>query len=478
LLVLALGYAAQFAAYYPPLPGVEDEVGFVNQAVVWSRGAVSAEGAGWPALADFAVVGGRHVSTRHPGRSLVALPFLALGGVRAVFASGLLLHLVMTGIGATLLARLGRSPRWAALLLFHPTLALYSRTVMADGAAGTGLLLAALAVTSSSRRAGLWAGLAVGLAALMRYHAGLALPVVAAAFVVPPGRPRPCRDAALYLAAGSAAGALMAGYNLVVYGAPMEPFSASRGYFSPRFFSGHALFYAGALMVIWPAMVLAPVLDRSPLRWLVRGLCLLFLAPLTVNYFHDRRPHWLEELVVGQRLLQVVLPVWVVSYAGVVDEWVAGPLRRALGGRTRAGLVGILCAGLLASNGLLFARHQRHLLALREARDQLVARMPEGSLVLQSGSVYKLVGVPLGVPTYRLRSLEYEGRPAEPPEQLLRDLGRETRRWFLAVLHRSPGAPLSPHARDVIDRFALEPVPVRSPLVSLYRRRSSVISHQ
>src|SRR5512142_1897442 len=95
LLALMMGYAALFLAYYPPLSGVEDEVGFVNQALVWSRGAVTAEGAGWPGLMEFEPVrpGGRQVGTRHPGRSLVALPFLLLGGTRAVFASGLVLHL-------------------------------------------------------------------------------------------------------------------------------------------------------------------------------------------------------------------------------------------------------------------------------------------------------------------------------------------------------------------------------------------------
>src|SRR5262249_42732158 len=127
LAVLMLVYAGAFLAYYPPLSGIEDEVGFVNQAWVWSRGAVSAEGAGRPGLVDFLRVGDRPLAARHPGRSLVALPFLMAGGVRATFLSGLLLHLALTALGAVLLERLGRSPLWAVLLLFHPTLAIYSR---------------------------------------------------------------------------------------------------------------------------------------------------------------------------------------------------------------------------------------------------------------------------------------------------------------------------------------------------------------
>src|SRR5262249_40113198 len=158
---LMAGYAGLFAAYYPPLPAVADEAGFINQALVWSRGAVSAEGAGLSDLADFGEYRGRHLATRHPGRSLVALPLLAAGGVRAASAAGLVLHLAMTAIGAALLARLGRSPLWAVLLLFHPTLALYSRTVMADAAAGTGLLLAGLMLTVPGAGGAVGAGLAV-----------------------------------------------------------------------------------------------------------------------------------------------------------------------------------------------------------------------------------------------------------------------------------------------------------------------------
>jgi len=37
-------------------------------------------------------------------------------------------------------------------------------------------------------------------------------------------------------------------------------------------------------------MLFAPVLDRSRLRWLVRGVIVLFLGPLLFYYFHDIAP--------------------------------------------------------------------------------------------------------------------------------------------------------------------------------------------
>ena len=75
-----------------------------------------------------------------------------------MFASGLLLHLTTAAVAGAILARLGRSPAWAAAaVLFHPTL--YRSTAgrsWPTPARSLGLLLAAWAVVSdrASRLAG------------------------------------------------------------------------------------------------------------------------------------------------------------------------------------------------------------------------------------------------------------------------------------------------------------------------------------
>lgn len=471
LAALMAGYVLIFLYFYPPIAGVEDEIGFLNQARVWSLGAVSSEGANLPFPPhDFIEVGGRHVPARHPGRSLVALPFWAFGGGRAVFASGMLLHLLMTAAGASLLAKLGRSPLWAVLLLFHPTLAVYSRTVMADGPAGAGLVLAALAVVSGSPAG---AGLAVGLAAAMRYHSALALPIVAGTFVYPIGPRRSprdrWRDAAVCLVAAGVAGSMLVAYNLAVYGSPDEPFTARRGRFSLDFLVPHVAFYASTLMVVWPGMLVAPLLDRSRIRWLTRGVIVVFLGPLLVYYFHDRAPGWFETAVLGQRLIQVALPLWVVAYAGVLDDWVAAPLRKAVGGRAWTALATIACLGLLASNAVSSSRHQRHLLALADTRDALAARVPAGSLIVYNGSLFKVILTPENVQAYKVVPLEFLDLPVYDPPTFLEGLDREPRPWFLAVLKKGPDEPVTDYFRRVVARYGMEPVPVDSPLLTVYK---------
>jgi hypothetical protein len=461
-----VGYGAIFLVYYPPLAGIEDEVGFINQALVWSRGAVSAEGAGYTDLWDFWLIDGWHLAARHPGRSLVALPFLLAGGLRAVFVSGLVLHLAMTATGAVLLVRLGKSPLWATLLLFHPTLAIYSRTVMADGAAGAGLLLAGLFVTISGAFGAIGAGLTVALAALMRYHAGLALPLTAVVIALDRDRSHRSRDALACMTAGSAAGLLIVAYNRSLYGTFLDPFTSGRGYFSAEFLVPHGLFYAGALMVIWPLMLAAPLLDRSRLRWLVRGVCGFFLTAAIFYYFHDRGASWMDTAVVGQRLLQVALPLWVVSYAVVVDDWVVAPLGRRLGGRGRAALVAAACIGLLVANGLVFHKHQQHLNRLLAAREATIAAIPAGSLVVDDGALRKLFGVPVGVPKYRWHGLTFQNTvPFTVSDGMIE---RERSPWFLAILRRYRDQPLPDAALALIDYYSMVRIPTRVPGLAVY----------
>ncbi|HEY2157382.1 MAG TPA: hypothetical protein VGH33_17270 [Isosphaeraceae bacterium] len=459
LVLLMAAYAALFVAYYPPLPGIEDEAGYLNQALVWSHGAISAEGAGYPDMPSFFESKGRHVSGRNPGRSLAALPFLMAGGVAATFASGLLIHLATTAVAAAVLARLGRSPLWAALVLFHPTLAIYSRTIMGDEAAGLGLLLAAWAVTrTESPRAGLWAGLAVGLAALMRYHAGLALPFVASAFRFPAARPRPWRQAALCLASGGLCGGLIVAYNLAMFGRATDPNPTMHGpLLDTGYVAANAKFYAVALMLVWPGMLLAPILDRSILRWLARGICGLYLAFFLACYWYDQGGSWAETCVLGLRLISVALPVWIVSYAGVVDEWVAAPLRRRIGRRWSRALAAAGCLGLLAATGLMFARHQRHLDDLGAARAAMARAVPDGASVIANGAVYKLFAIPSGPPSYR-----WLGAPPASSEA-----------WYVAVLAKTPGDPTVARFREFAEGLHMTRVPSGNDRLLIYQSQAA-----
>jgi hypothetical protein len=447
LAILAFAYGLLFAWYYPATHGIEDEVGFINQALVWSRGAFSAEGAGFESLQDFVGSGGHHIAWRNPGRSLLILPFLVLGGYEAIFWSGMIIHLGMTFLAGLTLQKLHRSPLLALLVLFHPTLSLYSRTIMGDAPAGLFLLLAFYCIVGL-KRPGLWAGLAVGAAAVMRYQAGIVLPFVAAAIGLTPSIAGRKREAVLCLASGGAVGLLIALYNQRLYGNVLGV--TFQGFFSACFVGDNLEFYLLALTLIWPLMALAPLLDRCAFRWPARAICLPFLAFLLPYFFYDKGSSWLQTAVLGQRLLQPVLPVWIVSYAVVLDSvlkrWVAAwhsPSRQ---------LIALTCLGvsLLALQGAAFRRHSAHLEQMLAAREQVSKHVPAESLLVANSTLVKLFGVPVsGIPQYRLLKFSNDGQGLEPADESAR---AETREWFLAYLRKSGSGELPAPVRDLVKR--------------------------
>jgi hypothetical protein len=263
--------------------------------------------------------------------------------------------------------------------------------------------------------------------------------------------------------AGCAFGALLAAYNLFLYRNPVETDPRSHGSFSLQYFPAQAQFFASALMVIWPAMLLAPVLDRTPLRWLVRSVCAFFFAFLSAYYFHDQTNQWLETLVVGQRLFQVVLPLWIVSCACVIADRLATPLRRGLGDRAWEILVTIGCALLLAGTGFMFRRHEEHLNRLRSIRDTTAAAIPAGSKVIWDGPFPKLFGIPSNLPSYRWRPLLFQGAVMDQTWHFEEESGS----WYLAVAPKVPGDAMPAAARMLIEEHAMAPV-VSRPDLSIY----------
>lgn len=462
LIVLVAGYVALFAYFYPPMYGIEDEAGFINQALIWSKGCVSTECAGLGDLYDTISVNGYHVEWRNPGRSLLVLPFLVSGMPDAMFASGAIIHVAICLIGALVITRLGASPLYACLLLCHPTLAIYSRTIMGDAPAAMFVLLALYAIVRA-RRPGLWAGVALACATVMRLHSVVALPFVVAALIHGLPREKRLREAISCSVAGAAGILVMSSYNLAIFDSLAGPISPN---FSSEFALGNLMFYGAALACIWPIMLLAPLAVRSTVRWYVIALCFPLLALLCFYYWYDKGPTIPETLVLGQRLLQPAIPVWIVAYAMAVNDTLVARLRVVAG--TRFVSIGMAVIGVFLLFGVAigFREHQVHLQRFVDVRHELSGIVPEGSLVIGNGTLMKLFGVPgKGVPVYRWEYLDYFGMPLDHSDEI----ADEPRDWFLAVLAKGDDATSTAVVSAYTDRYPMTRLPTRSPGLVLYR---------
>jgi hypothetical protein len=447
---LIAGYFVLFFFYYPRSAGIEDEVDFLNQAIVLSHGAFSAEGAGFKEVGFFIERQGRHVSWRNPGRALLTVPFLWLGGIAFAFFSGALIHALLVVASGLVLNGLGRSPVWAALILYHPTFSLYSRTLMADEPAALCLMLA-LAASLLLSRPGIWVGLALGAAIVFRYHAAVVLVPFSVAFYLSGGK----REAArCLLAAGGILGPLIA-YNLYLLGNPFGP--TFQGSFSLAYVKENLSFYAPSLCLIWPLMLLSPLFAPRRIRNECCAICWPLFLVVLFYFWRDRGATFAESLVLGQRLLQPALPFWIIAYAATIGGVLAKLAKPFL---SRALVVPTILAGisLFTLQLVIFRQHDRHLLALSEVREELIQKIPPGSTVLANRNLSKLFLVALS-PEPRFHWVECEDLQLPYLQESPR---------YLAILEKHPSGSISQEVERLAGRLGMTRVATQNPRLLLY----------
>ena len=452
LLIGLILYTAVFFWFYPPICGIEDEQGFVNQTIFWSKGSVSAEGAMLsPLLGDLIEIAGKHVPMRHPGRSLITFPFYLIGGYHAIFISGYLIHVLMVLFGARILARLQCSENWALLLLFHPTLLIYSRTIMADASAGICLLIPVYVFSKAGRltiRDLITAGLGVSLAAVMRHHAAAALPSVAMAAYL---RNKSFKSMMVVIIASAIGAIPLISFNLSVYGTIADPYSSSRGVFHIEYLKDQIPFYLTALSIFWPMMAFAVICLRGPIKHITLGICLTFLLMLGCYYFHDTGNSQVQTLVLGLRLMQVALPLWIIAYVVVLDSWIKPKFQYH---RTMILIQSLFLTGMTIMSFMIFQAHQNQLKEYENKRQALIQTVPSKSFILVEGMMPKLVGIYReNQPVYEFHSVTFAGKSSYSHKILDERMNSETPVYMLFSPKR-PGDQPSPEFHELIQIHA------------------------
>jgi len=457
LLAIAL-FAGVYIYYYPPIHGIDDEAGYINLAYVWVNGTTSTTGTELPNLFDFEKVNGREISWRSPGRAAALFPFLAIFGGESIFISSLLIHLLTTLVAAGLLQRNERSPLWALLILFHPTLMLYSRTVMSDELGAMFLLLALSAVTFK-RNSGLWAGSFIGLAALARLHAAFAVPFVAAAFWFDGRR----KQAVWTVFGASVIGGLIIAYNYVIVGSPILYLHAG---FAAEFLPARLAAYIPALLILFPLQLFSPIFDDTRIRWYSRSIAVSIFVLLLFYVWNDSAPGFLENLVVSQRLLILILPIWLISYAVWIERIpVILRLDKFVIGNKKA-LVTAACCGLLILQVAIFEKHQEHLLDFRGAIDEVAALVPARSLVVTNRGMGKFLGTPaMGPPPVELVVDNFPDDDLD--EGKINAASGQT--WFIVFLKKTEDQLMPPTFDRLILQHNMKRLQTTSPGLFVYR---------
>jgi hypothetical protein len=343
---------------------------------------------------------GSHVLPQYPPGMSIILAGVSLLSWKAAFATGLLFLLATFAIVAAILRRVGVSPLLALLYLFYPTLVVYSRTVMTDLPSGT--LIAAAFLALLYRRPAL-AGFLAGASLLLRTPNAAAVALLAAGALADSWAERRDVRRALSVAALVVAGSLpwvaaSAWYQFVV-----QQGAVTKGYVGSNLALSHIAGtlprYVISLGLLLPAMLLTPPFFRRQGRFALLALTYGYVLMYSLSYYTDFASTPLETLVVSQRYVQAVVPLFLVAYATALSALMAkrggtGAFARAV---VPAGVV-LLALGAVG----IHARHQRYLHTLTAVRDRVLAAAAPGDVLFCNLNVGKLMHPAFGKRNFTL----------------------------------------------------------------------------
>jgi hypothetical protein len=363
--------AVMALAFYPQATSIKDEALYLADAYILRRGTIYADVAHVSML--YGVQHAGHVAPIYPpGLSLLILP-LTLIDWRLAFAANIALLLVGAVLFGRLLVAVGLRRDWLILYLFFPPLVLFSRTLMTEVPSATLMVGALLLYARATRRGVLLAGSLLGIMVIFRY-ANIAAAVLFLAVAVwrdlaalRAAKPFAERRAALspFLLAGAIPWlATLLAYNLAAYGTISTPGYATGAFFDLRYFLPHLAFYVVDLALLYPAMLLAPLVYRGPLRAEIVVVSVGMLLTMSSYYYLDIGQGIAQDLLVGARLLLPISPLLLLAYAQMLDRLLRRLPRRVLAPAS-ALLVLVLAIGALT----ISVTHQQRLLQAATVRD-------------------------------------------------------------------------------------------------------------
>ena len=381
------GFVLLCVIWYPPAISIMDESAYLTQAQLFATGKLAGDASARTTMMLETERG--WVSKYPPAQSVVLAPTQWFHW-RAGFLAPLGFVLLAALFCAATLERNGLAGEWSVLLLLHPAVVLYSRTMMSEALA---LLVVAVALWASDpdRPRSLAAGLAIGvmpavrtallpialllggLTALRRWRTGGVTAV-----------------GPLALGAGAPLVAL-ATYNQMVFGDVLSLRVGWPGLMDLSTAHERGLFYLLALNLLWPGMLVGICAAKHRRKLDVMLLTATGFVVYSAYWFVDRRYGMPADLVVGLRFFVPLLPVLVLGYAGL--------LQQSWGQWIRPARVSVSAAAVLvAANVVVVAVHQGFLVDIAHRREAAIEVTREGGAVIAHVSAAELFNPAWGGP--------------------------------------------------------------------------------
>lgn len=378
----ALPFLLAFLAWYPPLWTYLDENIYVGIANTLRHGTLYADQAG--IQIPFFAWNGHHWVSKYPLGMPALIALFSFVSWKTIFLIGPLAALAAFGLMARWLRFEGLHPWYAWLLLYHPALVFYSRTLMAEVVC---LALILAAFYAFRRERFFLAGLLAGFVPHIRISSFLILPILAAGGIPWKGLPA-ARRVALGILPGLT---LLLLYNAATTGSLwVSPYKlVGQEPLSWAYLPSNLGRFSQSLFLIYPLMPVALFTGwrRFPLPTVCVLIFLLFHACVPPSWITGNQwSAWPQECILPARYLLPVVPLFLLLYADLLDR-----IFRFLKQPPARWLAAGLLFALLPGNAFLHARHQHYLLQLRRLQDAVYETVPEDAALFANYDALRLL---------------------------------------------------------------------------------------
>lgn len=303
-----------YFVFYPPFYTIMDECDYLATSYVLKKGTFFFDNAKiFPSTAT--VIGKTHLYSKYPpGNSVLLLPFTSIHW-RLGFLMNFILYILCFYIFYLLLKELKIPEIFSLLLLLHPTLVLYSRTMMSDIPTMFFILLGTYLIIKEKE---IFAGFSLGFTILLKYSNFVVIIGLLTGYLIMR------KKKSTYILIGIIFFIIIQSlYNIFVMEGLLAPFflPTGAGAHSLSYFKTSGIYYLISLNIIYPFMLIIFLIYgfRKNILFLSIPVLITFLF-FSFYYYIDKGKTFFETIIKGQRYMIPLFPFLILIYANFLKK--------------------------------------------------------------------------------------------------------------------------------------------------------------
>lgn len=305
-------FSLPYFYFYPLNTSIVDETAYLSMAYTFQNGYCFYDYAGIESAPAAAVVNGHLISRYPPGNSILLVPFAKINW-KWSFIRNYILMISGYIIFIIILKHFQLPLYYALLFLFHPSLVLYSRTIMSDIPA-TIFCLAGLLFLIKKRI--LISGLFFGANVAIRYPVIIIPATLGLIFLYK----KEFGDVVRF-AIGIFIGILpLLLYHLFCFKSIIGPLNKNLIGISatnlPTMLGQFLIF----LNILYPLLLIIPFMSKLKEKYLFIAPAILFLLFFSLQYYIDTGKYFYESIIRGQRYMLPIIPFLIIPYTEVLNR--------------------------------------------------------------------------------------------------------------------------------------------------------------